>query len=114
MIHNNVISLKRKARVEVVATAFLYGSYVLLILLFTFLPSIVVEELMHPTQTGKFFVFTYGLMGVTVLFLMHRLFSKEAFIFRIALLDILLGVLLLYITINRYFLQEVWGFSLRA
>jgi O-antigen polymerase len=90
-----------------------YMVYLLLFLLFACLASITMPELMKPTQTGKFFVFAYGLTLVVVLFLLHKLFSSKSIEFRLTPLDLLLGLLFLYITINRYFLQEVWGFSLR-
>lgn len=107
------ISLTTKTYPEIISGCFALLAYGLLFLLFIFLPSVVMPELMHPTQTGKFFVFAYGLMAVIVLFLLHRLFSPRTIKLRVSLLDILLGILFLYISINRYLLQEIWGFSLR-
>jgi O-antigen polymerase len=69
-------------------------------------------ELMQSTQTGKFFSFAYSLLAVVVLFLLYNLFSTRPIKVIITLLDILLGLLFLYIIINRYLFHESWGFGL--
>jgi len=77
------------------------------------MPSFVFSELIHPTQTSKYFAFSYTLIAVIGISLLKIIFQNSPIRISITIIDILLGILFLYITTNRYFLQEVAGFSLR-
>lgn len=76
------------------------------------LPSISMDGLMNPTQTGKFTFFLYGMLvivGVVVIWLM----GKRELSVGINLLDIVLFVLLAYVSANRFWIQPFYGFSLK-
>ena len=53
------------------------------------LPSIVSDELMNGTQSGKFFFFTYSLLGILILWSVGLLFKKELN-FHFTIIDLLL------------------------
>ncbi|MFW6225133.1 MAG: O-antigen ligase family protein [Bacteroidota bacterium] len=69
-------------------------------------------KLYNSTQTGKFIFFAYAMIGIAFLFVVQLLLKKEIKI-KLSVLDILLFVLLAYIIINRYFIQDIYSFSLR-
>src|SRR5690606_37096003 len=98
---------------EIIAVIAGLGVYAVLIILFAGLSSVVSPELMQGTQTGKFFVFTYLLSAASILFLIHKLFIAPSFTLKVTPIDLTLGLLFIYITINRFMLQEAWGLSLR-
>src|SRR5690606_14224807 len=98
---------------EIIAVIAGYGVYAVLLILFVGLSSVVNPELMQGTQTGKFFAFAYLLCAASVLFLIHKLFVAPSFTFKFTPIDLTLGLLFIYITINRFMLQEAWGLSLR-
>lgn len=98
---------------EIIAVIAGYGVYAVLLILFVGLSSVVSPELMQATQTGKFFAFAYLLCAASVLFLIHKLFVAPSFTFKFTPIDLTLGLLFIYITINRFMLQEAWGLSLR-
>lgn len=97
---------------KTVANISVYFAYGLLFLLFAGLASVVSPELMQPTQTGKFFMFAYAMVCAVILFLIHNLFKNDPTVIRLTIIDILLGLLSLYIIVNRFLFQETWGFSL--
>lgn len=97
-------------KISVIAGCGIYG---VLFILYAGLASVVSPELMQPTQTGKFFGFAYLLCGATIFLLVHKLFKAPTFTVKVTLIDFILGLLLLYITVNRFLFQETWGFSLR-
>lgn len=84
----------------------------IVITLFIALPSVVMPELMHPTQTGKSIVFFYGMMAIGVMVVL-RVITESRFTLRINVLDVALLSLLAYITINRYWIQPIHGFSMK-
>ncbi|RED94930.1 O-antigen ligase-like membrane protein [Marinoscillum furvescens DSM 4134] len=69
-------------------------------------------ELMHPTQTGKSIFFFYGMLVIGGLSAMRYVFTSELSV-KVTMLDVVLLVLLVYITINRYWLQPIHGFSMK-
>ncbi|MCX8491203.1 MAG: hypothetical protein ORN54_09060 [Cyclobacteriaceae bacterium] len=75
--------------------------------------SIIVPELIDPTQTGKFIFFCYGVILLEALCLVHWSILTKGVNIRLTAVDILLGILFLYITVNRYWIQSVQGFSIR-
>ena len=81
-------------------------------LLLIILPSVNMPELYNSTQTGKFIFFAYAMIGISFLFVVQLLIKKEIKV-SLSVIDILLFVLLAYIIINRYFIQDIYSFSLR-
>ncbi len=81
-------------------------------LLLIILPSVNMPELYNATQTGKFIFFAYTMIGISFLFVIQQLVKQEIKI-KLSVLDVLLIVLLAYIIINRYFIQDIYSFSLR-
>src|SRR5690606_12188538 len=90
---------------KTLSAVLVYLAYGILFLLFAGLASVVSPELMQPTQTGKSFAFAYLLMAATILFLVHKLFKERSQIITLTVIDILLGGLFVYLTLNRYLLQ---------
>jgi hypothetical protein len=76
------------------------------------LPSIVSEELMNGTQSGKFFFFTYSLLGILILWSVGLLFKKELN-FHFTIIDLLLALFVGWVSLNKYLLHDVHALSLR-
>ncbi len=81
-------------------------------LLLIILPSVNMSELYNSTHIGKFIFFAYAMIGISFIYLVDQLLKKQIMI-NLSVLDILLFVLLTYIIINRYFIQDIYSFSLR-
>ena len=76
------------------------------------LPSIVSDELMNGTQSGKFFFFTYSLLGILILWSVGLLFKKEIN-FHFTIIDLLLALFVGWVSLNKYLLHDVHALSLR-
>ncbi len=76
------------------------------------LPSIVSDELMNGTQSGKFFFFTYSLLGILMLWSVGLLFKKELN-FHFTIIDLLLALFVGWVSLNKFLLHDVHAFSLR-
>lgn len=76
------------------------------------LPSIVSDELMNGTQSGKFFFFTYSLLGILILWSVGLLFKKELN-FHFTIIDLLLALFVGWVSLNKYLLHDVYALSLR-
>lgn len=76
------------------------------------LPSIVSDELMNGTQSGKFFFFTYSLLGILILWSVGLLFKKELN-FHFTIIDLLLALFVGWVSLNKYLLHDVHALSLR-
>lgn len=77
-----------------------------------FIPQINIQEYVLPTITSKLIYFLYAcifLLGFYIL----QIVSKSNTVFSFSKIDIALFVLVLYITLNRYFIQSHYGFSIR-
>ncbi len=86
----------------------------LVLVLFLLVPSIKDPALIHSTITANTFFFINGLLLICALWVLTIFFGKPADIrWRMSKIDIFLSVLLLYIIINRYFIQSQHGFSIR-
>jgi hypothetical protein len=90
----------------------LYLFVLMICLLVLIIPSIQMEELQHPAQTGKF-VFFLGAMLVIVGMMVVWLTVKDRLMVGIHLFDIALSVLLAYVTVNRFWIQPYYGFSMK-
>ncbi|MBC9798556.1 O-antigen ligase family protein [Sinomicrobium weinanense] len=96
------------AKFKIFIDAILSGAICLLLIV---LASVNVPDLINSTQTGKSIFFFYSVIFIVILTFVKLLFSP--LIIRIKLLDGCLLILLFYISINRYWIQSVSGFSLR-
>ena len=76
------------------------------------LPSIVDDELMNGTQSGKFFFFIYSLLGILIFWSVGLLFKKELN-FHFTIIDLLLALLVGWVSLNKYLLHDVHALSLR-
>jgi O-antigen polymerase len=76
------------------------------------IPQINIQEYVLPTITSKLIYFLYASMILLSLYSITIIFSKVA-AFSFSKIDIALFVLVLYITLNRYFIQSHYGFSIR-
>jgi len=76
------------------------------------LPSIVADELMNGTQSGKFFLFIYSLLGILILCSVVLLFKKELS-FHFTIIDLLLTLFVGWVSLNNYLLHDVHALSLR-
>lgn len=85
-------------------------AFILLVLLFCFLSSVVMSDLKEPTQFGKYFVFSFAVSSLLVLYCLGLLKSQDI---RLNVIDILLSVLMIFIIFNSYVLQDISGFSFR-
>jgi O-antigen polymerase len=82
------------------------------VILILVLPQLNIQEYVLPTITSKMIYFLYGIMILCAVYTFIIVFSKEI-LFSFFKIDIALFVLLLYITLNRYFIQSHYGFSIR-
>lgn len=82
------------------------------ILLILVVPQLNFPEYVLPTITSKTIYFLYGSVILCGLYTLTILFSKEI-AFSISKIDVVLSTLVLYITLNRYFIQSQYGFSIR-
>lgn len=80
--------------------------------LFLILPQLNISEYVLPTITTKLIYFLYGSLILLGLYNIMLVFTKSIS-FSFCKLDIALMVLVLYITLNRYFIQPHYGFSIR-
>lgn len=90
-----------------------YNILVLMIcLLIIVLPSVNDNRLVNSTITSKLIYFLYGSMILFGVYSLTIIFSKKVS-FSLSKIDLALFVLVLYITLNRYFIQSHYGFSIR-
>lgn len=80
--------------------------------LFFVLPQINISGYIQPTITSKFIYFLYGCSALLGFFILY-LVGAKTMSFSFSKLDIALFALVCYITINRYFIQPHFGFSIR-
>lgn len=95
---------------------FLSISRVLLVvfvaILILVLPQLNIQEYVLPTISSKMIYFLYGSMILCGVYTFIIIFSKEIS-FSFSKIDIALFALVLYMTLNRYFIQSYYGFSIR-
>lgn len=82
------------------------------LVLLVILPCIVSEKLIHPTETGKTLTLIVIVAILMAIIALPHLLDRD-FNIRITHVDILLSILFIYIILNRYFIQESFGFSFR-
>ena len=80
--------------------------------LFFVLPQINISGYIQPTITSKFIYFLYGCSALLGFYILYHV-SAKTMSFSFSKLDIALFALVCYITINRYFIQPHFGFSIR-
>lgn len=100
---------------KITATAFHLSRIILVVftaLLILVLPQLNNQEYVLPTIITKLIYFLYGSMILLGLYSFTLVFTKSLS-FSLSKIDIALLVLLLYITLNRYFIQSHYGFSIR-
>ncbi len=85
---------------------------VLLCLVFIIIPQINIKGYVNSTITSKLIYCLYGCLVILFFFTLRLLVSKSSR-FSFTKLDVVLFVLLLYITLNRYVFQSTYGFSIR-
>ncbi|MDQ6527681.1 O-antigen ligase family protein [Flavobacterium sp. LHD-85] len=76
------------------------------------LPQINIQKYVFPTVTSKLIYFLYGSIILFGVFILIIVFSKVKFI-SFSKIDMVLFILIFYITMNRYFIQSCYGFSIR-
>lgn len=76
-----------------------------------FLPLIYDSYLPLPTQTGKFFFFSYSALLIVTFYIL--LLPFRSLVFFVTKCDILIISLFIYITINHYFFYPDYGLSIR-
>lgn len=84
----------------------------ILFLLFLILPQINIQEYVLSTITSKFIYFLYVCIALLGFYILHVV-SDQKKQYSFSKLDLALFALLSYITINRYFIQSNYGFSIR-
>ncbi|WP_186452653.1 O-antigen ligase family protein [Chitinophaga polysaccharea] len=80
---------------------------------FLLLPSVYSSQFIEPTQTTKFIFFSEGIAVVFLLLACYTLYGNKQFSISLSVLDIGLVIVLLYISVNRYYLHPLHGFSQR-
>ncbi|NLR80374.1 O-antigen ligase family protein [Chitinophaga eiseniae] len=80
---------------------------------FLLLPSVYSAEFIEPTQATKFIFFSDGVIIVFLLLACYTLYGSKQLSISLSVLDIGLLIILLYITVNRYYLHPLHGFSQR-
>ena len=83
----------------------------LLISLYVFLPTIDFLPFRRSPVTGKFIVFLLATLIIVCFFLVNLKISDKPF--SIDRLDISILLLIVYIILNKYFFQPIYGFSIR-
>ena len=81
-------------------------------ILFLTLPQINIAGYIQPTISSKFIYFLYGCLALLGFYILNVV-STKTISFSFSKLDIALFVLVSYFTINRYFIQLHFGFSIR-
>lgn len=82
------------------------------VILILILPQINMSSYAQSTITSKFIIFGYAIICLIILCTANILLSKKT-VFLLSRIDFVLAVLLGYITVNRYFIQSHYGFSIR-
>lgn len=85
----------------------------LTLLLLSFLPFSVMQDRIFPTQTGKTFAFLLFMLVMVGVRATQCLFIKESTRLKVSYTDSLLLILLIYFMVNRYWIQDTFGFSFR-
>lgn len=89
-----------------------YLGYFTICLMIVLIPSASAAEMINPTQTGKFISFNYFLIAI-IGFVAFRVAVAQNIFLIINGIDVVLLFLLFYITANRYWIQPMYGFSLK-
>lgn len=85
---------------------------IIVFFLFLILPHINVQEYVLSTITSKFIYFLYSCLILFGFYILTVVCAKTT-LFSFSKLDITLLALILYMTLNRYFIQSHFGFSIR-
>ncbi len=80
--------------------------------LFIMLPQLNNQDYILPTITSKLIFFLYGVLVLLGFYTLRFVLSKTI-TFSFSKLDLVLLLLLVYISLNRYFIQSHFGFSIR-
>ena len=86
--------------------------FMLIILLIIILPQLNNSSYINPTVTSKFLFFGYACIVLFGLYMVKYLFKKE-YSFSFSRIDLALLIMVCYISINRYCIQDHYGFSIR-
>ncbi len=87
--------------------------YFIVALMLCFLPLVLAKTDTYPSQTFQTFVFLYGILLIACLWPPAQVLDGSKKAFQCTAIDLSFFILFVYILINRYFLQEVAGFSFR-
>jgi len=90
----------------------LYLIFIIIILMLLILPHIVVSDYVSPTTTSKFIVFSYFSLGL-LLFLIIKTIVSRVKKCEISKLDFAFAFFVIYMSVNRYIIQEEFGFSVK-
>ncbi|MFS4456932.1 O-antigen ligase family protein [Maribacter sp. 2304DJ31-5] len=86
----------------------------IIIALYILVASLNDRSLVQSTLTAKTIFFIYGLGGAMVVFVLNFFFKNtKAFVLKFSKIDLALFALFAFIIINRYLVQDNYGFSLR-
>lgn len=86
----------------------------ILFLLFLLTPLINNESFVQPTIVSKTFFFNYGLMLAIIFWILERIVSKkDVSHFKATRTDLFLTLYVIYILVNRFFIQDYHGLSIR-
>ncbi|BDD10505.1 hypothetical protein FUAX_29370 [Fulvitalea axinellae] len=97
-----------RSNIKKILNSLLFLGFVVVI---GWLPQVVDSDLMYPTVSGKTVFFLFGMSFLLAIQALRVLVSGA--VFYLNLTDLALALLLGYIAINRYWIQDVHGFSLR-
>ncbi|WP_026712495.1 O-antigen ligase family protein [Flavobacterium daejeonense] len=103
------------SKLKIAATALIVSRILLVVfiaILILVIPQLNIEKYVLPTITSKMIYFLYGSLILLGLYSLSIIFPK-AISFSFSKIDIALFILVFYITLNRYFIQSHYGFSIR-
>ncbi len=104
-----VTSLAKSTKYTLINNVVIAAFFSILLLI---IPQINIESLIDSTITSKFILFIYALIVLVALSIFRVLFSSKLN-FKISKLDYVLVFFIVYILINRYLVQDIYGFSIR-
>lgn len=104
-----MICINNQKNIKLIIHSLLVLCVILLVLI---IPQLNISGYINSTITSKFICFLYGCLFILGLFVINTLLRKAISI-SFSKLDIVLFILLIYITLNRYIFQTTYGFSIR-
>lgn len=91
-----------------------FSVFIVILLVLLILPGINDSLFIKPTITSKTIFFLNALLLIGILFLLSLVLSKSMIMnIKISKIDVFLSLVVLYIIVNRYYIQDIHGFSIR-